>query len=72
MRTSSANARQSRSILGVEDFIDFHKLDSFKLFIEFLKNPAHKMWGSHALMLAMGFLWTIAIQELMEETNGLR
>ncbi|MBK9278356.1 MAG: DEAD/DEAH box helicase [Candidatus Obscuribacter sp.] len=58
--TSNANLISRRKTiakhLGVEDFIDFHKRDSFNLFLEFLKKPEQKLWSRHALMLAMGFM----------------
>lgn len=42
--------------LKIPEFIDFYRHDTFRLFIEYLRNPETTKWQSHSLLIAMGFL----------------
>jgi len=42
--------------LEIPEFIDFYRHETFRLFLEFLRNPDSKKWQSHSLLISMGFL----------------
>lgn len=42
--------------LKIPEFIDFYRHESFRLFLEYLRNPDSVKWQSHSLLIAMGFL----------------
>jgi DEAD/DEAH box helicase domain-containing protein len=40
---------------GIAEFIDFYRHESFRLLVEYLRNPQVAKWRTHALLIAMGF-----------------